>query len=352
MVNKERESHIELLRIFAMLGVVILHYNNETVGGGLKFVTNGSTNYYLLVLFESIFICAVNLFVLISGYFSCQSRKTSLWKPIILLLQVEIFSIVGYLITAIIKNELCVKGLLASSIPANYFVILYIMLYLLSPYLNIILERLDRKFVVILFMGFSVYPQLVDLFNQISGHTWNGLSTIGMYGSQWGYTITNFIMMYFFGGVIRKKYKNIEKYSTKSLFLFLTLNTLFIFGWAVLNISFKFERNIAWSYCNPLVVLEAILVFVFFLRMDIRPIKWINSLSKSSFTVYLAHGYLIPKIGIKWAVQLKPLLMILHIIISSVAIYLICFLVFLIYDSIIKRILRSFMKNELIVTQL
>ena len=352
MENKKRLSNIELLRIFAMLGVIILHYNNETIGGGLKYVIRGSSNYYLLLLFESMFICAVNLFVLISGYFSCQSRITTLWKPIILLLQVEVFSIAGYLITAITKNEFTFKGLLASSIPANYFVILYIMLYFLSPYLNIILERLDRKFVIILFLGFSVYPQFVDLFNQISGQVWNGLSTIGMYGSQWGYTIINFIMMYFFGGVIRKRQTTVEKYCNKALFAFLVLNTLLIFGWSVLNIKYRFERNIAWSYSNPLVVIEAITVFILFLRINIGSIKWINSLSKSSFTVYLVHGYLIPHIGIMWAVQLKPLLMILHIVISSVVIYLVCFLIFLIYDSIIKRVLKSFMKYELIVTQL
>lgn len=34
MVKQERQSNIELLRILAMLGVIILHYNNESIGGG------------------------------------------------------------------------------------------------------------------------------------------------------------------------------------------------------------------------------------------------------------------------------------------------------------------------------
>lgn len=39
-MNKERdrESSIELLRIFAMIGVILLHYNNPSIGGGLSFV--------------------------------------------------------------------------------------------------------------------------------------------------------------------------------------------------------------------------------------------------------------------------------------------------------------------------
>ena len=31
--RRDRESNIELLRILAMLGVIILHYNNRDMGG-------------------------------------------------------------------------------------------------------------------------------------------------------------------------------------------------------------------------------------------------------------------------------------------------------------------------------
>ena len=33
MAKKERKSNIELLRIFAIIGVIILHYNNPVIGG-------------------------------------------------------------------------------------------------------------------------------------------------------------------------------------------------------------------------------------------------------------------------------------------------------------------------------
>lgn len=32
-INNKRDSSIELLRIIAMIGVIILHYNNENMGG-------------------------------------------------------------------------------------------------------------------------------------------------------------------------------------------------------------------------------------------------------------------------------------------------------------------------------
>ena len=66
--RRDRESNIELLRILAMFGVIILHYNNPSIGG-LSFVKYGSLNYWFLNIAESIFVCAVNLFMIISAYF-------------------------------------------------------------------------------------------------------------------------------------------------------------------------------------------------------------------------------------------------------------------------------------------
>lgn len=46
-MNKlERESNIELLRILSMLGVIVLHYNNKSIGG-VQFVTMGGVNYFV-----------------------------------------------------------------------------------------------------------------------------------------------------------------------------------------------------------------------------------------------------------------------------------------------------------------
>ena len=41
---KQRQSNIELLRILAILGVILLHYNNDSSGGGFRFVEPGSLN--------------------------------------------------------------------------------------------------------------------------------------------------------------------------------------------------------------------------------------------------------------------------------------------------------------------
>ena len=85
MSTNERQSNIELLRIFAMLGIVCLHYNNPAIGGGFEYVKYGSINYYSLCFFESMFIGSVDLFIIISAYFLASTKKRNLWRPIQLL---------------------------------------------------------------------------------------------------------------------------------------------------------------------------------------------------------------------------------------------------------------------------
>lgn len=67
-----RESGIEMLRMISMLFVIILHYNS---GRAFEYVHEGSINFYVLNIMECVAICAVDLFVLISGYFLSATQK-------------------------------------------------------------------------------------------------------------------------------------------------------------------------------------------------------------------------------------------------------------------------------------
>ena len=51
------------------MAVVVLHYNNNSIGGGFSLVPPGSINEKCMFLIENFFIGAVDLFVLISAYF-------------------------------------------------------------------------------------------------------------------------------------------------------------------------------------------------------------------------------------------------------------------------------------------
>lgn len=338
--RRDRESNIELLRILAMLGVIILHYNNPSMGG-LSFVKYGSLNYWFLNIVESIFVCAVNLFMIISAYFMASSNKRDLWKPIQLLAQVIIFSASKYTLISMIKCNFSIRGLIGALIPANYFVILYIVVFIISPYINLIFEHLySRKrklFICTLILLFSVYPTIVDVLIEVTKHSFNGLSSIGMYGSQYGYSIVNFVLCYCVGAYVRFESEDISKVNTSKLVvgLFACVSAMTI--WSVINDRIGcFTEKTAWEYCNPLVIMLAVCAFLLFKRIKIKNSKIVNSLAMGSFTAYLIHINLVTHVGVKLFVNNNIFILILHMALSSALIYFVCWIVYLIYSKLEK----------------
>ena len=343
--GRQRQSGIELLRILSATGVIVLHYNNPMIGGALNIGTG--VNRGLLYFLEALNICAVNVFVLINGFFDVEHQKRDLMKPLKLIVQVMLFNLAFYLQRVIAgRTSISVKSIIRVLIPANWFIIIYCGLYVISPFINIVLKRLsqrDYKLLLILSIcAFSVYPMLVDILEELTGRTFNGLSTIGMYGSQYGYTIVNFVLMYVIGAYIRRYG---IKASSSKLLIVLIVNTFILATWGRLDEMLGYnmldfvhvERN-AWEYCNPIVILQAIIIFVLFMRMDFVN-SIVNNLAKASFCVYLIHGHFIGHLKITQVVSMQnPLITILHIATCCISIYLFGFITNWIYSWAIQLI--------------
>lgn len=347
MSKQERQSNIELLRIFAIMGVIVLHYNNPMIGGGIVHAREGSINFYILYFLESLFVCGVNLFMLISGYFMCESKKRNLWKPIELIAQVIIFRESIYLFRVIIGNvSFSLKTLVATLLPVNYFVILYCTVFIISPFINTMLNHLsDRAFKVLIISTvtlFSIYPTLIDVIGELRGAELFGLSSVGMYGSQWGYSIVNFVLMYLIGAYLKREKGMLQNWSTGKLIAGLVTCIILMMIWARINdkIGFFTERS-AWEYCNPLVIAEAVFVFYLFKNMNLRINKVINKLAEGAFTVFLLHQVFIPYLKIDKFVTGNPAVMILHIVSCVVGIYFICWALHIVYHLISDLIFKA-----------
>lgn len=357
MAKKERQSNIELLRILSIAGVIILHYNNPVVGGGIAYALEGSLNFYILYFLESLFVCAVDLFMLISGYFMCESKQRSLWKPLELIVQVIAFREAIYLGRVVLgSTSFSIKSAAGALIPVNYFVILYCVVYMLSPYINIMLDKLSEKsfriLMIISLCLFSVYPTIVDVLGEIRGEQFTGLSSIGMYGSQWGYSIVNFMLMYLLGAYLKKGNAGMLKWNSGKLIAFLLLSVLLMAGWARVNdnVGYFTERS-AWEYCNPLVICEAAILFIMFSRVNLGRNKVINRLAESVFTVFLLHSVFLTHLQIENFVRGSALVMLVHIGVSVVLIYMVCWAVSIVYHKItepIYKVLSSKIKLPLI----
>lgn len=346
---KERNSNVELLRIFSIIGVIVLHFNNKSIGGALDLVEINSIKYFLLSIMESIFVIAVDVFMIISGFFLINSNKRNLWKAIELVFQVVIFKVGRYLISATLKSHITLSGLLSSILPTNYFVILYITVFVLSPFINILIHSLNGKnkklFLIIILIAFSVYPTLVDLLSEIVGHEIIGLSSIGMYGSQWGYSIVNFVVCYIIGGYVYIYKDYLFSIKTIKLIVVFIINLIIILVWSHINeyIGFYTEKS-ALEYCNPIVILNSIIVFILFNKLQISS-NLINSLAKSTFTVFLVHNIFLRKIIVKKIVSFNPIIMIFSIFAYAIFIYMICFVIYRIY-ILLKKLIFSKLEEK------
>ena len=334
------------------MGVIILHFNNAYMGKALFYVKNGSINFYILYFIESLCICAVNLFILITGYFMCQNNKRYILKPLKLLAEVSFFSESTYVIKHLISGEPVIsRELLYALLPVNWFVILYITLYFISPYLNIWIHCLSKKkmlnMIVIWGIIFSVYPTVLNFAEEIifggGEKELSGLSSVGLYGSQYGYTIINFILCYLTGAYIRisdRKYYSL----IKSLTL-ICGNVLILSTWALVDnyTGFSNERS-AWAYCNPFVILLAVLIFLLFLQLEISANTFINSLAGGSFAVYLLHNNFVRFLPVEKIVSCNPCIMLLFVILSSAVIYTVCWLIGYFYEKMTRPIYMKLAK--------
>lgn len=143
--KSQRKSNIELLRALLMFLVIILHYNNAEMGGAFAVASGASLN--VLKFMETVSVCAVNCFILISAYFMSTSTKRSFQKPVHLLGMVigyQLLSMLGQMfLTKTVPFQW--KSLIFCLIPSNWFVVLFCVLYLVSVYVNPLFSVLSKK---------------------------------------------------------------------------------------------------------------------------------------------------------------------------------------------------------------
>lgn len=105
----------------------------------------------------------------------------------------------GFLIFVGIRKFEC-NSFLRNILPNDYFIILYSILYLVSPLLNKTIGSLTRKqykkAIVVLFSIFSVYSFLIECMENFVGEVVISLSPISANGSGGG--IPLLILFYFF----------------------------------------------------------------------------------------------------------------------------------------------------------
>lgn len=275
-MKQDRNSNIELLRIICMCfiigGHVIMKYNGDDLG---------TNEYYISNILRSFFIVAVNCFVIISGYFEI---KLNIKKLIKMSMQIEFYSVVIFLITVIygihtvnIKKDIL---LFFPIITRRYwYITIYFVLCIISPLLNIIVEKLDKnKFEVMLISAISMFYILPTLSYCVNSPTITADA---------GYEIVNFICLYFLGRYIKLYYRDNKSKMFYGRGFILASLALFLSN-HLLTLIFGFYFNSFLSYDTIFLLVSAYMLFMLFKNIQFKS-NIINNLAKYCIVAYIIH---------------------------------------------------------------
>ena len=268
-----RNSSFELLRIIAIFGVINLHI----LGPFLNQVTGYNLLYAVTI--NVLFNTGVTLFMLISGYFGI---KRSFVKGFKLYSTVIFYSLLGFLICALAFGD---KGLLKAILPIStkrhWYITVYFIIFMISPYVNRLLEALSRReyqsLLCILLYFFYVAPTMLMV--EIMGDSGKGL--------------VNLLIVYMIGRYIRFFFDNIEISKWK-----LTIFTGFVFALGiVLNYTYSIKISHGYwpaPFCrdNSIIILIAsVAIFLLFKQFSFYS-GIINRIAASVFPIYIFEGAL------------------------------------------------------------
>lgn len=277
----DRQSNIESLRIFAIFLILVVHADFWALGAPspqeIHDLPIASTTRFLI---ESISICAVNVFVMISGWFGIHPKAKSLFN---FLFQCTFFLFGIYLVKVLATGKVSGEGIKGCFLLLkwNWFIKAYIMLYIFSPILNAFVENTNKRtFKIVLICYF--------LFQTIYG--WCSV------GAEWfkdGYSAISFMGLYL---LMRYLHKFTPIISGKSSLFCITVYFACVLIITFLAILQTLHMIPSWlmfgrmySYANPFVIIESLALFLLFTRFEFKS-KAVNFIAASTFAVFLLHS--------------------------------------------------------------
>ncbi len=338
----KRQSNFELLRIICMLMVVILHVLKRSdlwYGSHLSF-----NNYAINQLLEVLCLVAVNCFILISGYFGVNSQfKTN--KLIQLLIQVYTYSIgLSLVCFLLIPESFSLINLINTLFPLLrqtwWFMSIYLILYLLSPYLNKLILNLNKleyqRLLMILFFIIVIWPSLL-IMRPIDTN---------------GFSLISFILLYLLGAYLilyPLKFKatyglRLYLFSSISLWL-INIGLSILFNTPVMIINYNFI----------LVYLASLGLFYYFSKLSFST-SWINKLAKYTLGVYLIHEHFLVKTYLWDYLDLarfaKTSYLIILILVTASLVYLSCTLIEVVRVKLTSKLTTKLSIPKLLKTKL
>lgn len=295
--EQKRMANMELLRSVAMFLVVVLHVLGK--GGGLVALTGEQLHGagYLAWGMEALAIVAVNVYMLMSGYFLIES-SFKVKRLFELLLQVWFYSVgigliaaaFGYLPEGVFGIHYLLMLFFPISMNHYWFMTAYIFMYVFTPLLAAGIRRLDKKqmqlVIVLLVVFFSVVKSVVP----------SRLET-----DMQGYDCIWYICVFVIAAYIRRYGIPFFKNKRRSFFVYL-LAAACIFG-ITMVLRLVYLRTgrldtvltVCYNYNHLLVLTASVAFFYFFNHIQLRDGTFSRSVCRiAPYTlgVYLWHEHI------------------------------------------------------------
>lgn len=241
--------------------------------------TQGSGVWQAIDFFrESTSICAVDCFILISGYFGIKWKFKSLFN---LVFQIFFYSIGIYLVVVALGIvDWNLKDFImrfACLITDSWgFAVTYVLLWFCAPALNALAEKTNAKelfiYIIVFFsvINFISVPRC-DLFT--------------------------YALVYMIGRLLRRiEVENVRFAAGRAYWLTTTLIFILVYFFVFRTLHITSADSvtswpvgfIAFDYAAPLVLLQAVFLFIFFTRLNFQS-KFINWCASSCFAIFLIH---------------------------------------------------------------
>jgi len=300
---KKRDSGIELLRIISIMMVIGIHiflygnyYECASNQGGFVKLCSGAM--------KLMFRPAVNIFILITGYFMVKMRfdlKKAYRRVLKIYLSVLFYSVVLSLITLaagskfytidgeVAEVKIIILKMIFPIISQNwYFITDYILLCLLAPFVNIVLQNIKKKDYHVLLIVTSFIMSIWFLLSDIRVMD-EVVRTYGFGDIQQGKNVFSFVYIYIIGGYIRLHTEKREK--ANPTYLIGALVCLIFNGLLATKLDSVFELGeMVTFYTNPLVILMAVCLVMYFKDLHFHS-KIINALASTTLGVYAIHEF-------------------------------------------------------------
>lgn len=293
MSDKNRMANLELLRCVAMMMVIVLHYLGK--GGLLADLTGDSMDGVGVAawLLEAFCIVAVNVYMLISGYFLCTS-SFKLSRLLRLLIQVWLYSaafgILGAATGIIEETPVDIHYFLTLCLPVSmghyWFMTAYVFLYLLLPFVGAAVKRMTKQqmqvVIALLLITFCVLKSVLPLRLETDEKGYDCLWYLCVF-------VTAAYVRRFGVSFLEKRGRAVCLYVACCLLAF--AGTMALRFWFVRTGSLGRMTGMCLEYNHIFPFLAALGLFGAFARMEIKGkiARVINTIAPYTLGVYLLH---------------------------------------------------------------